>query len=38
MLGTLNIIPSPVIFEIFGWSGLDFSILDMEHGVFDVSS
>lgn len=34
VIGTWNIIPSPIISEIFSMSKLDFQILDMEHGSF----
>ena len=37
-LGVWSIIPSPIVVEIFGGAGLDFQILDMEHGVFDRAS
>ncbi len=38
VLGMWSIIPSPVVTEILGLSGLDFVILDMEHGIFDQAS
>jgi len=38
VLGTWVIIPSPILAEIFGVAGLDFQILDMEHGVFDLQA
>jgi len=38
VLGVWCIIPSPVVAEILGLSGLDFAILDMEHGIFDMAS
>jgi 4-hydroxy-2-oxoheptanedioate aldolase len=38
VLGVWSIIPSPVVIEIFGLGGIDFVILDMEHGIFDVSA
>jgi len=38
VIGIWSIIPSPVVAEIIGLSGLDFAILDMEHGIFDMAS
>jgi 4-hydroxy-2-oxoheptanedioate aldolase len=38
VLGIWSIIPSPVVVEILGLSGLDFTILDMEHGIFDMAT
>ncbi|MGR2682362.1 HpcH/HpaI aldolase family protein [Chromobacterium haemolyticum] len=38
IIGIWSIIPSPVVAEIMGLSGLDFVILDMEHGIFDLTS
>ncbi len=38
VLGVWSIIPSPVIVEIFALGGIDFTILDMEHGIFDVTA
>ncbi len=38
VLGVWSIIPSPVVVEIFGLGGIDFAILDMEHGIFDVGA
>jgi 4-hydroxy-2-oxoheptanedioate aldolase len=38
VIGLWSIIPSPVLMEIFGSGGLDFVILDMEHGVYNVQS
>ncbi len=38
ILGTWSIIPSPIVAEIMGLAGLDFQILDMEHGVFDMGT
>lgn len=38
VLGLWNTIPSPILVEILGFSGFDFQILDMEHGVFDIGS
>lgn len=38
VLGIWSIIPSPIVLEIFSLSGIDFAILDMEHGVFDVGA
>ena len=35
VMGIWSIIPSPSIIEIFGIGGLDFVILDMEHGIYD---
>ncbi len=36
VLGVWSIIPSPVVVELFALGGIDFTILDMEHGIFDV--
>ena len=38
VLGTWSIISSPVVVEIFAMAGLDFIILDMEHGIYDVGA
>jgi 4-hydroxy-2-oxoheptanedioate aldolase len=38
VLGVWSIIPSPVVLEIFALGGIDFAILDMEHGIFDVGA
>ena len=38
VLGIWSIIPSPIVVEILSLSGFDFAILDMEHGVFDLTS
>ncbi|RYG90233.1 MAG: aldolase [Alphaproteobacteria bacterium] len=38
VIGIWSIIPSPVVAEIMGLSGLDFAILDMEHGIFHTAS
>jgi 4-hydroxy-2-oxoheptanedioate aldolase len=38
VLGVWSIIPSPVVVEIFALGGIDFAILDMEHGIFDVGA
>lgn len=38
VLGVWSIIPSPVVVEIFALGGVDFAILDMEHGIFDVGA
>ena len=38
VLGVWSIIPSPVVVEIFALGGIDFAILDMEHGIFDVAA
>jgi 4-hydroxy-2-oxoheptanedioate aldolase len=38
IVGIWSIIPSPSIIEIFGVGGLDFVILDMEHGIYDPES
>lgn len=38
VLGVWSIISSPVVVEIFSLSGLDFMILDMEHGIYDVGA
>lgn len=37
VIGVWSIIPSPIVVEIFALGGMDFLILDMEHGLFDVS-
>lgn len=37
VLGVWSIIPSPMLIEALAISGLDFLILDMEHGLHDVS-
>jgi 4-hydroxy-2-oxoheptanedioate aldolase len=37
VLGLWSIIPSPMMIEVFAMSGLDFLILDMEHGLHDVA-
>ena len=38
VMGIWSILPSSSIVEIFGLGGLDFVILDMEHGVYDLGS
>jgi 4-hydroxy-2-oxoheptanedioate aldolase len=38
VIGIWSIISSPVIVEIFALAGLDFVILDMEHGIYDVDA
>ncbi len=38
VFGTLQSIPSPMLTEIALWSGYDFIILDIEHGVLDEPS
>lgn len=38
VLGVWHIIPSTVVVELFALGGMDFAILDMEHGVFDVGA
>ena len=38
VMGVWSIIPSPVVVEIFAFGGIDFAILDMEHGIFDVGA
>ena len=38
VLGTWGDIPSPTVFNILGASGLDFAIIDMEHGPFTMES
>jgi len=38
VLGVWSIIPSPVVVELFALGGIDFTILDMEHGIFDVGA
>jgi len=37
VLGMWSIVPSPTLSEIFGLAGMDFLMLDMEHGPFDLS-
>ena len=34
VLGTWNTLASPLVTEIFAQSGLDFQIIDLEHGPF----
>lgn len=36
VLGTWALIPCPAVHEIFGIAGMDFQILDMEHGPYDL--
>ncbi len=38
VMGVWSIIPSVLVAEIFALSGMDFLILDMEHGIFDVTA
>ncbi len=38
VMGVWSIIPSALVAEIFALSGMDFLILDMEHGIFDVAA
>lgn len=38
VIGVWSIIPSPVVVELFAFGGIDFTILDMEHGIFDVGA
>ncbi|GLY72876.1 HpcH/HpaI aldolase family protein [Actinoallomurus iriomotensis] len=38
LLGTFSIIPSPDVVEIIAVSGLDFVIIDMEHGPFGLET
>jgi len=38
VLGTWSIISNPAVLEIISLSGFDFIILDMEHGIYDVTS
>lgn len=38
VLGLWSIVPSSTLTEIYAISGFDFVILDMEHGVYDVTS
>ncbi|MFB9834719.1 aldolase/citrate lyase family protein, partial [Actinoallomurus acaciae] len=38
LLGTFSIIPSADIIEIIALSGLDFVIIDMEHGPFGLET
>ena len=34
VLGTWNTLASPLVTEVFAQSGLDFQIIDLEHGPF----
>lgn len=38
LLGTFSLAPSPEIIEIAAISGLDFVIVDLEHGAYDLGS
>ncbi len=38
VFGTWSIVHSPIVSEIIASAGLDFQILDMEHGTFDIGS
>lgn len=38
VFGTWSIISNPAVLEIISLSGFDFIILDMEHGIYDVTS
>jgi 4-hydroxy-2-oxoheptanedioate aldolase len=38
VLGTFSTLGSPAVVELIGLSGLDFVILDMEHGLFTLDS
>lgn len=38
VLGTFSTLGSPAVIELIGLSGLDFVILDMEHGLFTLDS
>jgi 2-keto-3-deoxy-L-rhamnonate aldolase RhmA len=38
IMGIWSLIPSPILAEVIGVTGMDFQILDMEHGVYDVQS
>lgn len=38
VLGTFNIIPSPSVVEAIGYGGLDFIIIDTEHGPVSIES
>lgn len=38
VFGIWSVIPSATVAEIMGLSGLDFAILDMEHGMFDMAT
>ena len=38
VLGTWNIIPSPSLIEVIGHSGLDFIVIDSEHGPVNMES
>lgn len=37
VLGTWSLIPSPAVHELLGLGGMDFVILDMEHGPYAIS-
>lgn len=38
VFGTWSILPAPALVEILGLGGLDFVILDMEHGAYDLAA
>ncbi|MBP2111673.1 HpcH/HpaI aldolase family protein [Paenibacillus silagei] len=38
IIGIWSIVPSPILSEIFGLSGLDFQIFDMEHGIYNLQT
>jgi 4-hydroxy-2-oxoheptanedioate aldolase len=38
LLGIWSVLPSALLTELFGYSGFDFQILDMEHGTYDLGS
>ncbi len=38
VFGIWSIVPSPTVCEIMALAGMDFTILDMEHGVFDLGT
>jgi len=38
VLGMWSLMPSPMVVESLAWGGLDFVIIDMEHGTFDAVS
>lgn len=38
VIGTWGDIPSPTVFNVLGASGLDFAIIDMEHGPFSIET
>ena len=36
VIGIWSLIPSPILAEVIGQAGMDFQILDREHGVYDL--